>query len=236
MMRIPSSKSPIWIPALRQFHCSPPVILVALLVFAACILPRSGHAIEVTEVDVCVYGGASGGVTAAVQAARMGKSVVLVSPTKHLGGLTSSGLGWTDLGNSSILGGLSREFYHRVYLHYQNDAAWTVQTQAQYGNNGQGGPAFNHTTQIASVFEPKVAEAIFEQLIQEHGVPIIRGRMLLTDGVVKDGQRIKAMRLENGREIRAKMFIDATYEGDLMAKAGVRYFVGREPNSQYGET
>ncbi len=210
------------------------LVLVAVLLLG--IGQSAVRAWEVTEADICVYGGASGAVTAAVQAARMGKSVVLVTPVAHLGGLTSSGLGWTDLGNNAILGGLSREFYHRVYLHYQNDAAWTVQTRSQFGNNGQGGPAFNDATKIASVFEPKVAEGIFDQMIQDHGVPLIHGRMLLEGGVVMDGQRIVAMRLENGREIRAKVFIDATYEGDLMAKAGVSYTVGREPNSQYGET
>lgn len=199
------------------------------------LLSGPAHA-KILEFDVCVYGDTSGAVTAAVQAARMGKDVVLVSPNAHLGGLTSSGLGWTDLGNINILGGLSREFYHRVYLHYQNDSAWVQQTRASYGNTGQGGQAFNDATQTGSVFEPKVAERIFNELIQEHGIPVIRGRLLLDGGVIKDGQRIAAMRLENGDEVRAQMFIDATYEGDLMAKAGVSYTVGRESNLQYGET
>ena len=86
------------------------------------------------KADVVVYGDASGGVTAAVQAARMGKKVILVSPYGHLGGLTSSGLGWTDIGNNAILGGLSREFYHGVYKHYQNDAAWNHQARHLYNN------------------------------------------------------------------------------------------------------
>ncbi|MEO5714137.1 MAG: FAD-dependent oxidoreductase [Luteolibacter sp.] len=185
--------------------------------------------------DIVVYGGTSGGVIAAVQAKKSGRSVVLISPTPHLGGLTTSGLGWTDLGESSILGGLSREFYHRIYLHYQNNSAWTLQTRASYGNTGQGGPAFNATSQIASVFEPKVAEAVFQSMINEENVPVITGRLDLDDGVVKARDRIEHIRLEDGREFAGKMFIDASYEGDLLPGAGVTFTVGREANATYGE-
>ena len=117
------------------------------------LLLSSGLSAYPEEFDIVVYGGTSGGITAAVQAAKMGKKVALVSPTEHLGGLSSSGLGWTDLGNPAILGGLSREFYHRVYLHYSNQPNWSSIKDM----GGQGTPAFNHTTQVASIFEPKVA-------------------------------------------------------------------------------
>jgi lysophospholipase L1-like esterase len=190
---------------------------------------------QLAEADLCVYGGTSGGVMAAVQAARMGKSVILVSPTRHVGGLTTSGLGWTDLGSEAILGGLSREFYHRLYVHYQRPSAWTWQTSASFGNSGQNGPAFNHTTQLASVFEPHVAEMIFNQLLAEHSISVIHARLDLTNGVTMDGQRILALHTEDGSEFRAKMFIDASYEGDLMAKAGVTYTIGREANATYNE-
>ena len=186
--------------------------------------------------DIVVYGGTSGGVTAAVQAARSGKSVVLVSPTAHLGGLTTSGLGWTDLGKTSILGGLSREFYHRLYLHYQQGSAWTWQSRASFGNAGQGGPAFNETLEIASVFEPKVAEAVFNQLLAEQSVALVTGRLDLEDGVVMNAGKIAYIRLEDGREFGGKMFIDASYEGDLLPGAGVSFTVGREANSAYAET
>jgi lysophospholipase L1-like esterase len=191
---------------------------------------------QLGEADICVYGGTSGGVIAAVQAARMGKSVILVSPTKHLGGLTSSGLGWTDLGSEAILGGLSREFYHRLYLHYQRPTAWTWQSSNSFANVGQNGPAFNHTTQLASVFEPRVAEETFNQMLAEWSVPVIQGLLDLTNGVTKQGQRITAIRTEDGSEFRAKMFIDASYEGDLLAKAGVSFVTGREANAEFGET
>ena len=186
--------------------------------------------------DVVVYGGTSGGVVAATQAAKSGKSVVLISPTAHLGGLTSSGLGWTDLGSSSILGGLSREFYHRAYLHYQQSGAWNRQTQANYGNIGQGGPAFNATTEVASVFEPKVAEGIFNQFLTEENVPVITGRLDLDAGVVMNAGKISHLRLEDGREFSGKMFIDASYEGDLLPGAGVSFTVGREANATYNES
>lgn len=204
--------------------------------FLCFLVPFATAFADPVSYDVVVYGGTSGGVAAAVQVARSGKSVVLVSPSAHLGGLTSSGLGWTDLGKSSILGGISREFYTRVYEHYQNDAAWTWQNRTSYGNAGQGGPAFSDATRIGSVFEPKVAEAIFDQFISEAGVPVIKGRLNLRDGVVMSGARIERIRLEDGREFAGKMFIDASYEGDLLPGAGVTFTMGREANATYGET
>jgi len=185
---------------------------------------------------VVVYGGTSGGVVAAVQASRSGKSVVLVSPTAHLGGLTTSGLGWTDLGNTAILGGISREFYHRLYLHYQQGSAWNWQSRESFGNAGQGGPALNDTLEIASVFEPKVAETVFNQLLAAEDVTRVTGRIDLDGGVVMNGSEIAHIRLEDGREFGGKMFIDASYEGDLLPGAGVSFTVGREANATHGET
>lgn len=185
--------------------------------------------------DVVVYGDTSGGVIAAVAAKQQGKDVILVSQYGHLGGMTSSGLGWTDLGNPKILGGLSREFYHRVYKHYENDEAWVYQSRDNYPNKGQGTAAFDQETQLASVFEPKVAESVFESMAQEAGVEIIYGRLDLFNGAIKDGSRINAIRLDDGRTIGGKMFIDASYEGDLMSQAGITYVMGRESNSEFDE-
>lgn len=190
----------------------------------------------VYEADVVVYGDASGGVTAAVQAARMGKKVILISQYGHLGGMTSSGLGWTDIGNTSILGGLSKEFYHRVYKHYQKDAAWEHEPRDKFQNKGQGAPALNPKTQLASTFEPKVAEAVFDAMVKEAGVNVINGRLDLNNGVAKSAARITSIRLEGGTVVKGKMFIDASYEGDLLAAAGVSFRVGREANSEYNET
>jgi len=117
--------------------------------------------------DVCVYGGTSAGVMAAVQAHKMGRTVLLISPTVHLGGLTSGGLGFTDMGNERILGGLSRDFFHRIWAYYQNDSAWTFESRSKFENKGQGGPALNDKLQVATTFEPHVAEAVFQEFITE---------------------------------------------------------------------
>nr|WP_246418133.1 FAD-dependent oxidoreductase [Haloferula luteola] len=185
--------------------------------------------------DIIVYGGTSGGVTAAVQAARSGRSVVLISPTDHLGGLTSSGLGWIDLGDTEILGGLSREFFTAAYQHYQNDSAWNWE-EKNLSMPGQNGPAFLSAEEIASVFEPKVAEAIFDHLIEEAGVNVVHGFLDPENGVLREGTSITSLRLEDGREFPGAMFIDASYEGDLLPGAGVSFIVGREANATYGET
>lgn len=187
------------------------------------------------EADVVVYGDGSGGVTAAVQAARMGKSVVLVSQDGHLGGMTSSGLGWSDIGNDEILGGLARDFYHRVYLHYQRPEAWTHERRDRYGNQGQGVPGLNPKTELASVFEPNVAEAIFDAMVKEAGVNQVKGRLDLDHGVVRSGNRITAIHLEDGTAIHGKVFIDASYEGELLPGAGISFVVGRESNAEFSE-
>jgi hypothetical protein len=184
------------------------------------------------DYDVVVYGGTSGGVSAAVQAARLGKSVVLIEPGKHLGGLTSGGLGATDIGNKKAIGGISREFYQRIKKHYADDAAWTVEKRAAFK-----GPGHDPKEDAAWTFEPHVAEQVFAELVREHKVPVVLGQRLdLKAGVKKDGTRIVAITMESGETYRGRMFIDATYEGDLLAKAGVSYHVGREANKTYGET
>lgn len=191
---------------------------------------------EPVSKDIVIYGGTPGGIMAAVQASRDGRSVVLVSPTKHLGGLTTSGLGWTDLGDSSILGGLGLDFYKQVYHHYRSDSAWTRQTRESFGNRGQGGQAFNAEGQIGSVFEPKVAEEIFIRMLAEAKVEVIQAKLDLKDGVKMEGKRISALRMEDGREFAGKIFIDASYEGDLLPAAKVSFTVGRESNGEHDET
>jgi hypothetical protein len=166
----------------------------------------------------------------------MGKSVILVSQYGHLGGLTSSGLGWSDIGNDSILGGLSRDFYHAVYLHYQKDESWNLQKRDVFPEIAQGTLAFNPKNELASVFEPKIAEDVFHKMVKEAGVKIIKGRLDLKKGAFMDGKRITKILLEYGNAIEGKMFIDASYEGDLLPLAGVSFTIGREANAKYGET
>jgi hypothetical protein len=186
--------------------------------------------------DVVVYGGTSAGVVAAVQARRMGRSVILVCPEKHLGGLTSGGLGWTDTGNKATIGGIAREFYHRIWQHYQQGAAWKWQTRGEYGNRGQGTLAIDGAQRTMWIFEPHVAEAVFEDLVAEQQIPVHRERWLNRDGGVrKPGTRIQQIAMLGGDTYTARIFIDASYEGDLLAAAGVPYHVGREANEVYGE-
>ncbi len=208
-------------------------IALALALFLS-ITPKAAAA---TEYDLVVYGGTSAAVSAAVQARRMDKSVVIVSPDTILGGLSSGGLGWTDTGDKTVIGGLAREFYHRVWKHYQKDDAWRWQMRAEYGNQGQGTPAMDGEFRTMWIFEPHVAEQVFEDFIRDYDIPVFRNEWLDRDnGVVVNNRRIEAITTLSGNTYRGRMFIDATYEGDLMAAAGVSYQVGREANSVYNET
>ncbi len=119
------------------------MLSTVVMLSISCNNPAKSPGGDQYAADVIIYGGNSSAVIAAVQVARMGKKVILVSPDKHLGGLTSSGLGWTDTGNKAVIGGLARDFYHRLYLHYQDDSAWKWQKKSEYGNNGQGNVAID---------------------------------------------------------------------------------------------
>src|SRR5215207_7938738 len=186
--------------------------------------------------DLVIYGGTSAAITAAAQARRMGKTVVVVSPDEHLGGLSSGGLGFTDTGDKSVIGGLSREFYQRIWAHYDKPAAWRWQTRDAYGNKGQGTPAIDGAQRTMWIFEPHVAEQAFEDLIREHQIPVHRDEWLdRAGGVTRSGGRITSIHMLSGKSYAGRMFIDATYQGDLTAAAGVDYHVGREAPDTYGE-
>ena len=186
------------------------------------------------RVDLVVYGGTSGGVVSAVCAARLGKTVVLIEPSEFLGGMTTGGLGATDIGNKRCIGGISREFYRRIFKHYQDPSNWTKETRVTYF---QGKTVNSQNEDSMWTFEPHVASLVFDQMIKEAKVKVVfNERLDLSNGVIKDGNRINAIRMETGRVYPARMFIDASYEGDLMAKCGVSFHVGRESNAQYGET
>lgn len=191
--------------------------------------------------DILVYGGSASGVVAAVKAARLGKSVVVVEPGRHIGGLTAGGLGMTDTGVKGTIGGLSREFYERIYTHYTRPEAWKFGTRREYldwmpAHWGVDGKR-TEEQKIQFLFEPHAAETVFKAWLQESGVRLVLGERLdLQRGVAKEGTRILSLRMESGRVFSARQFIDATYEGDVMAKAGVSYATGREGNAKYGET
>jgi hypothetical protein len=188
------------------------------------------------QADVLIYGCTSGAITAAIQIKRMNKSVIMVCPEKHLGGLTAGGLGWTDSGDKAVIGGLSREFYHRVWQHYDKPGASRWQKREEYGNKGQGTEALDKTGRTMWIFEPHVAERVYETWVKESKIPIIRNAWLdRENGVKMEGGRIVSIATLDGKTYAAKMFVDATYEGDLMAAAKVDYHVGRESNRTYGE-
>ncbi|MBK9166174.1 MAG: FAD-dependent oxidoreductase [Bryobacterales bacterium] len=204
------------------------VIPVLALLLAACT--------QAPRTDVLIYGCTSGAITAAVQVKKMGKSVLMVCPEKHLGGLTAGGLGWTDSGNKAVIGGLSREFYHRVWQHYNKPEAWRWQKHEEYGNRGQGTDAMDQGARTMWIFEPHAAEGVYEAWVREMEIPVIRDAWLDREkGVRMKSERIASIATLDGRTYPARMFIDATYEGDLMAAAGVDYHVGRESMQVYGE-
>ncbi len=182
-------------------------------------------AAETHEADVCIYGGTSGGVLAAIQVSRMGKSVLLVEPGVHLGGMTSGGLSAVDIGDPRSVGGIAREYFTQLAATTGVKLAW----DKPFAHHG-GGPA----TGGAYAIEPHRAEELFNTLAQQAGVRVhLKARLAK---VTKIGATLTEFSTEDGTLFRAKRFIDATYEGDLMAKAGVSYTVTREGNAKYGET
>jgi hypothetical protein len=207
-----------------------------ILPFIAYLTFTPVHATDSFKADVVVYGGTAAAVSAAVQVARMGKTVLIVSPDKHLGGMTSSGLGFTDTGNKAVIGGIAREFYQILYQHYMKPESWKWQKQSEYGNKGQGNPAIDGENRTMWIFEPHAAEEAFEKLIKDNKVTVIREELLdRHSGVIRKNGNIASIKTLSGKVFNGKMFIDATYEGDLMAAAGVKYTVGREASTVYNE-
>ena len=180
-------------------------------VVALAAVPAGQRGAPPPPYDLVVYGGTAGGVITAVAAAREGLNVALVEPGRHLGGMVSGGLGWTDYGRKEVIGGYSLEFFERVGAKYGRPIEWH--------------------------FEPHVAEAVFNDLVKEAGVRVIlEQRLREKGGVRKSGTRVSDIVMESGATYAARLFADATYEGDLMAQARVSYTWGREGISEYNES
>lgn len=212
---------------IKYFIC----LTLILAVFHSCNQP-----VNTFEADVIIYGGTSAAIITAVEVVQSGKSVIVVSPDNHLGGMTSGGLGFTDSGNTGAIGGLAREFYHRVWLHYNEPSAWEWEEQDQFGNRGQGSPAMDGINKTMWTFEPHVAEKIFEGFVRENNITVYRDEWLnRNSGVNTENREIISITTLSGKTFHGKIFIDATYEGDLMAAAEVSYVIGREDCSEYGE-
>lgn len=207
-----------------------PLLLISFLLSSFNEIPNPPR-----QYDIVIYGGTSAGVAAAIQASRMGKSVVLIEPTNRLGGLTTGGLGATDIGNKQAIGGISREFYVNVKKYYDDPANWKWQDKSAYKGKGDG--RNKEGEEAMWTFEPSAALKIYQDMMSKEKVKVVYGERLdRKNGVRKAGKNITEITMENGSSYRGKMFIDATYEGDLMATAGISYTVGRESNKQYGET
>jgi len=190
----------------------------------------------VSEYDLVIYGGTSAGISAAIQASRMGKSVVLIEPTSRIGGLTTGGLGQTDIGNKQAIGGIAREFYQNVKKHYQQPENWKWQKAEEYRDGGQ--TRTESAEDAMWTFEPSAALEIFHRMLAgEKNITLVYNQRLdRKNGVTKMKEVISSISMEGGVNYSGKAFIDATYEGDLMAAAGVSYTVGRESNKKFGET
>ena len=209
------------------------LLFFTLVIIQSC---QSGTGKDIYKADVIIYGGTSSAVTAAVQAKRMGQTVIIVSPEMHLGGLSSSGLGFTDTGNKEVIGGISREFYQLLYNHYMKPESWNWQKQSEYGNKGQGSPAIDGEKRTMWIFEPHAAEEAFEQMINTNRIKVFRDEWLIREnGIVKNNGSIISLKTLSGKIFLGRIFIDATYEGDLMASAGVSYHTGREAGNVYNE-
>lgn len=198
--------------------------VAVLLFFFACDSPE-----QTKQYDIVVYGGTSAGVVAAVQAKRMGKTVIVIEPSNYVGGLSTGGLGATDIGNKQAIGGISREFYTRIAQKYANSDRWKYENREDYVKSD--------TMTTMWTFEPKVAKEVFQDFIKENDIQVVfNERLDLNTNVSKENGKISSIKMESGKEFHGKVFIDATYEGDLLAKAGISYTIGRESNSKYGET
>ena len=212
------------------------ILYLSLLILLLPSCNPNDHNNYFFEADVVVYGGTSAAVIAAVEVAQSGKSVILVSPDLHLGGLTAGGLGWTDTGKKEAIGGLSRNFYHRIWQYYNKDEAWRWQKREDYGNRGQGTKAVDGSKRTMWIFEPHVAESVFEDYIKEFKIKTFRNEWLnRSSGIQKNNSKLVSFTTLSGKVFKGKVFIDATYEGDLMASSGVSYHVGRESTKTYNE-
>lgn len=213
------------------------VYFILLFLFAGVFMSFTNK--NEPEYDVVVYGETASGVMAAIQSARMGKKVILISKNNHVGGMATSGLTATDMNRNTLVGGVAKEFYSNIYQYYLKPEAWRNQDRDSYMESTlkRTYTGRNEKLGIQWVYESHVAENIMLSMLKKENVEILfNERLDLTKKPIMDGTQIKSIEMESGKVISGKVFIDATYEGDLMAKSGVSYTVGREANSTYNET
>ncbi len=232
-----------FVKSIRRSNLATAAVYVATIT-VGCLSVIASCVAQTREYDVVVYGGTSAGIAAAVEVRRLGGTVVVLEPSARIGGLTTGGLGQTDIGNKAAIGGVSREFYQRVRKYYDQPEHWTWQRREEYRDGGQTRSGNQEATMWT--FEPSAALAIMEEIVREHDIPVMLEQRLdrtgntapgkLARGVAKESQRLATITMESGLSVRGRVFIDATYEGDLLSAAGVSYTVGRESNATYQET
>ncbi|MFO7668018.1 MAG: FAD-dependent oxidoreductase [Bacteroidales bacterium] len=211
-------------------------VIIPVLLFVSIILVPGCHQSDrkSTRFDIVIYGGTSAGVAAAIQSARMGKTVVLLEPSNRIGGLTTGGLGQTDIGNKQAIGGISREFYQNIAKYYNHPDHWHWQKRSEYRDGGQ--TKTDEGEDAMWTFEPSAALKVFQQMLENEKIDIrYLQRLDREKGFEKMKGSILSIAMESGEVYRGTVFIDATYEGDLMAASGVGYSLGREDNQKYGE-
>ena len=209
---------------------------LSIMILALCAaLSVQGATIKT---DVCIYGESASGVVAAIQSARLGKKTLLISKNNHVGGLATSGLTATDINRQDQVGGIAAEFYGRIWDHYIQPEVWRNQTREEFmlSSRKRTFTGKNDEREIQWVYESGVAERIMKEMLAEAGVEVLYNAPLdLENGASMRGGKIRSINLLNGTTVKAKMFIDCSYEGDLMAAAGVSHIIGRESTKQYGE-
>ncbi len=200
-------------------------ILILGLILSACLSKTDNTG----SYDLVIYGGTPAGITAAIQAMRMGHSAVLINPNDHIGGATTGGLTWTDYGQEETIGGLADEFYVRIKKYYDDPSNWKFENQDSSEVYNHFGPDGRY---IIS-FEPSVALRTFLEMLDENNVKVIKNKPI--QSVHKQEGIISGITTHDGTVFNGRLFIDASYEGDLMALSKVSYHVGRESESQYNE-
>jgi len=231
---------------------------IPVLTLSSLLLVGTGSGAEPEKYDLVIYGGSSAAIAAAVQAKKMGRSVVVIESSDRIGGLTTGGLGQTDIGNKHVIGGISRDFYRDVRRWYQKPESWKWEKKPEAGAfRGTGQSQTTSEEDTLWTFEPSTALSIYHDWVKQHGITIVYGERLnrkgetkskdngtgywvaapgiVAEGVVKDGNRITEIVMESGKRFAGKFFMDATYEGDLLASSGVAYTVGREGFDVYQE-
>ncbi|MFT7419294.1 MAG: hypothetical protein ACI9QN_000212 [Arcticibacterium sp.] len=210
------------------------IAIIPLTIIASLLYSCTSNE-DLNSADIVIYGGTSAGMSAGIQAARFNKSVIIIEPSNRLGGLTTGGLGQTDIGNKQVIGGIAREFYRNIKSHYKDSTNWVWQARSDYKDGGQ--TQSGKEEDAMWTFEPSVALKVYHDMIKDLNIKIVYNQKLnRATGVLKISNAINSISMESGEIYHGKVFIDATYEGDLLAAAGISYNVGRESNSQYGET